>query len=161
MSVLDFDAMLASIGPRADWNLEEISPLTGSLPALETCSLRALGETIRSWDPDAVVSALSPWLPVRLLASIPHLHLGFSDVIQPRLGCVLMRPKQMELFLQFLDRVGPCRLLIHCSRGISRSPALAVVAAQWWNIAYTPRPDARPNPYVLALGGELSKQGDG
>jgi|GEM_PF-5303749 len=64
----------------------------------------------------------------------------------------MMSDGQMATFISFLDTIGPCRLLIYCSLGISRSPALALIAADLWGTEYQLTEKARPNPWVLALG---------
>jgi predicted protein tyrosine phosphatase len=138
----------------AAWNLDEF-PLRGGngrVGSIVTCGLAQVREVIQSFEPQAVVSALSPRRRVGLLPTVPHLLLGFSDVLQATPRRVLMSAGQMATFFSFLDRVGPCRLLIHCSLGVSRSPALALIAADHWGIEYQLPEQALPNPWVLALG---------
>ncbi|HXP04088.1 MAG TPA: hypothetical protein VN808_08195 [Stellaceae bacterium] len=68
--------------PGAAWNLDKfaLSCQDGRVGSIVTCGLTQVHDVMRSFEPEAVVSALSPRLRVGLLPTVPHLLLGFHDV---------------------------------------------------------------------------------
>ncbi|ACA18505.1 protein tyrosine phosphatase-like protein [Methylobacterium sp. 4-46] len=129
------------------------------MTAIATTSLDALAESIDAWKPDLVVSVRSPGRGTLLIPTVPVLPLAFHDIEAAFDGRMDgPSPRHLGVFLDVLG-LRPGRLLIHCTQGLSRSPALALVAA----VALTPEdacrrmsaahPKAAPNRRVLALGG--------
>jgi predicted protein tyrosine phosphatase len=122
-----------------------------------------------------VVSILDPQdgVPLGLVnIAVPVLTLRFDDVIVPELGAVMVTKAAVRRLLAF-DRNANHdeRLLIHCTAGISRSPAalIALLAARHPELCdelfvalRQIRPRAWPNSLLLAFaddalgrGGEL------
>lgn len=96
------------------------------------CSEFALEEGHSSWHPDAVVSVFSPApgrRPPEFLGN-SHFWLAFHDieveVARHRRGPTM---PHISAFLEFVRDARCGRLLIHCRAGLSRSPALAIIAA--------------------------------
>ncbi|KKN90501.1 hypothetical protein LCGC14_0228700 [marine sediment metagenome] len=70
-------------------------------------------------------------LDVLAKAAVPYHHMGFYDV--PRLlnGCVPPNLPDMTDMMAVLDYelpVAPERIMVHCHAGVSRSPAVALIA---------------------------------
>jgi predicted protein tyrosine phosphatase len=141
--------------------------------AVAFCSFATAPAAIAAWRPDALVSAFSPRRRIAAVDDRPHLRLAFHDVEQPRLGRSPPTAAQIGAFVDFVEQAKSARLLIHCRAGISRSPALAIIAA----IVRGERPETifgrlapfaallRPNRLLLALadrrlglGGTLAVQ---
>jgi len=141
--------------------------------AIAFCSFASAPAAIATWRPDALVSAFSPRRQVAAVEGLPHLRIAFHDVERPALGRSPPTAGQVGGFISFVEQAKGARLLIHCRAGISRAPALAIVAA----IIRGERPGAiferlapfaallRPNRLVLALadrrlglGGALAAQ---
>jgi predicted protein tyrosine phosphatase len=56
-----------------------------------------------------------------------HLHVGFDDIVRPQAGLVLPAPEHLNSIYEFARTLDPdSRLLVHCHRGLNRSPAVAV-----------------------------------
>jgi predicted protein tyrosine phosphatase len=147
-------------------------PCASKLPRIAVCSIDALGGAIAQWNPDVVISVFSPSprLRVSQFQDRRHLLLLFHDIDSAGfiesfrssrasrlvVGC---REQHIQSFFHFLKEK-PERLLIHCVAGLSRSPALAILAicAIHGDIikacAAVKRaiPFASPNRRVLALG---------
>jgi len=105
-------------------------PVSGAASgAVAFCSLAAAPSAIKTWRPDAVVSAFSPRWRVATLDDRPHLRLAFHDVERPRAARQPPRAEHIEAFVKFVEGKRHDRLLIHCRCGVSRAPALAIVAA--------------------------------
>lgn len=95
------------------------------------CSIEALSNAVASYDPDAIVSVWSPRWPMEDIEGRLHLHLIMDDIEEQTLntrGRVLPHHGHIETFAKLLTRK-PDRLLIQCTAGLSRSPALALVAS--------------------------------
>lgn len=115
----------------------------------------------KAWGPDAVVSVLSPTRRhVSHLAQVPHLVLAFHDVETAGMRrAVPFSSRHLSVFLDFLADHDPRRLLVHCVAGISRSPALVLVAAVARGVApqaavdalCTPDPGVQPNRLILGV----------
>ena len=129
---------------------------------IATCSIEALPAIVPDWGPDAIVSAFTPWHPVGGFLDRPHLLLPCRDTED---GSRPHAPGQVHLqaLLDLLDDVRPNRILMQCTAGLSRSPALALVAAAWSGrdpveaCAAMRRavPQASPNRLMLAWGDVL------
>lgn len=140
--------------------------------------------------PTALISIHSPTEPaLDLPLPIPRLDLSFDDtdpvnpadpfsryhqILRDRWDDDTGRPRQIpptldhaQQILTFADtlRDRPGLLLIHCSAGISRAPAAALLClAAWTNPGDEPacvrhlltlRPAASPNPALIAFGDHL------
>ena len=114
-------------------------------------SLIALPAAIAKWQPDAVVSLYSPRRPLALawmgpLLSLPMVDVETSPPVRPTSRPVaphLARPVRGHVLAlaAFMERHLPNpgvrrgkdgpepKLLIHCTAGLGRSPAMAIVAA--------------------------------
>ncbi len=130
------------------------------LSGLAFCSLEVAARALENWRPDCIVSAFSPRRPIAALEDRPHLRLAFHDVEGPIRGRSPVNAGQIAVFLRFVEAQRQGRLLVHCRAGISRAPALAIVAALSTGMSL-PRilerlsPLAamlRPNRLVLAFG---------
>ena len=87
----------------------------------------ALSVAIDAFCPDVVVSIFSRRYPAPSLCDVSQERLCFHDVEVPTLGAFGPQPAHMRHFLDVLASA-PERILIQCHRGLSRSPAFAVVA---------------------------------
>lgn len=124
--------------------------------------LDMLTEQIADWQPDCVVSTVSRTTTLPAV-DVPHLVLRFQDIEGAgvkRFGRRIIHRgphgRHVVRALEFIEQHSPARLLLHCVGGLSRSPALAIVAAaakgfEWHSLA-TVAPWAQPNRRVLALG---------
>jgi predicted protein tyrosine phosphatase len=138
------------------------------------CSIDSLASAIAHWQPDAVISAFSPSsrLQVDRFERRRHLVLLFHD-IESRIiyasnkgRMVGPSSRHIERVVEFL-RERPERLLIHCTAGLSRSPALAMVAiceiygdiAAACTSVKSALPEASPNRGVLRRADEVLKLG--
>ncbi|WP_264048934.1 ParB N-terminal domain-containing protein [Methylobacterium flocculans] len=84
------------------------------------------------------MSVHSPAWPVQPLPGVPHLRLSFNDAEWDgttsfdgslnRRGIEACTRFHVRRFLSFLHERAPQRILVHCHAGLSRSPALAIVA---------------------------------
>lgn len=95
------------------------------------CSIDALSHAIEVFDPTVVISVWSPGWPIRDIDGRPHLHLAMDDIEErsmSTLGKVVPDHRHISAFLEMLE-YNADRLLIHCKAGLSRSPALVIVAA--------------------------------
>ncbi|WP_156630108.1 hypothetical protein [Methylobacterium sp. Leaf112] len=129
---------------------------------IATCSIEALPSAVLDWGPQAIVSAFSPRHPVGGYFDRPHLLLPCRDTED---GAWADAPGRAHLaaLLDLLDDVRPHRILVQCTAGLSRSPALALVAAAWSGrdpaeaCAAMRRavPQASPNLLMLAWGDAL------
>lgn len=116
-----------------------------------------------------VVSLLNPGFETESLAQLKvdrHLVVRFHDEIDPRDGHVLPTSDDMVRILAFLDEIDfdspRTSVLIHCHSGISRSTAVAALAAANADPDRDPvaimrsilhmRPIAWPNSLILKLG---------
>jgi len=107
-------------------------------------------------------------------AQIPYHHMGFYDV--PRLldGCVPPSLPDMIEMMAVLDKelpTAPGRLLVHCHAGVSRSPAVALIALAHLSArmgktseeegrriaqqVFDAQPMSQPNKRILALAQQL------
>jgi len=105
-------------------------------------------------------------LDVLAKAQVPYHHMGFYDV--PRLlnGCV---PPSLPDMIELPD--APERLLVHCHAGVSRSPAVALIALAHLSArmgetseedgrriaqqVFDAQPMSQPNKRILALAQQL------
>jgi predicted protein tyrosine phosphatase len=56
-----------------------------------------------------------------------HLHVRFDDIVRPQPGLILPAPEHLNRIYEFASTLDPdSRLLVHCHRGLNRSPAVAV-----------------------------------
>lgn len=95
------------------------------------CSLDVLGQTVREYGPDFVVSIWSPRHPVDAIQGREWWDFVFDDVEERTLrtsGRTFPDYCHIEGLLDLLAK-SPQRLLLHCTAGLSRSPALAIVAS--------------------------------
>jgi predicted protein tyrosine phosphatase len=101
-----------------------------------------------------------------------HLHVRFDDIIRPQTGLILPGPEHLNQIYEFASTLDPdSRLLVHCHRGVNRSPAVAVGILLQTGVDYTEAlrrvaeqcPGMEPNRLVMlyidrhfGLGGKLS-----
>ena len=56
-----------------------------------------------------------------------HLHVRFDDIVRRQPGLILPAPEHLNQIYEFATTLDPdSRLLVHCHRGLNRSPAVAV-----------------------------------
>lgn len=130
---------------------------------IATCCIEALPGAVASWGPDAIVSAFSPRHPVGGYLDRPHLLLPCHDIEEPDRCRIAPGPDHVGALLDLVADVRPQRLLVQCTAGLSRSPALALVAAVAAGrgpadaCAAMRRavPQASPNRLILAWGDHL------
>jgi predicted protein tyrosine phosphatase len=102
-----------------------------------------------------------------------HLHVRFDDIVRPQAGLILPAPEHLNQVYEFantLDR--DSRLLVHCQRGLNRSPVVAIGVLLQTGMEYTEAfrrvaeqcPHMEPNRLVMlyidrhfGLGGKLSR----
>lgn len=158
----------------------------GPVPEIRTCGLNDLDREILKHTPDLILSICStPYDRSRadkmldICTDAPILRLDFEDVdfIPSQGSCVAPSvPMFKELFAKIDDLFPdspPNMILAHCSMGISRSTATALVAAahvakgfyagfkaEAWahdqvEQLYDLNPEAEPNRRVLRIGARL------
>jgi predicted protein tyrosine phosphatase len=142
---------------------------------IAVCSIDALPRSIEQWEPDAVISVLSPSprLQVNRLHGRRHLVLLFHDIESATIHTKTSRSarrlvgcseRHIQRFIEFIE-IRPSRLLIHCVAGLSRSPSLAMLAickiqgdvAEACIAVNRAIPNASPNRRVLHLGDDALK----
>lgn len=91
-----------------------------------TSSIDALHGAVMAWQPDAIVSVTSPGLTPPAIPGLPRLDLSFPDTEAGGVpGCTA---EHVRAFVHFHAAHRGRSLLIHCTAGLSRSPALAILA---------------------------------
>jgi len=107
-------------------------------------------------------------------AKVPYHHMGFYDVPRVIAGCI---PPSLPAMIEMIDVLdhelpaAPGRLLVHCHAGVSRSPAVALIAlahlsarsghtsdADGRRIArqvFDAQPMSQPNKRILDLSRQL------
>jgi predicted protein tyrosine phosphatase len=91
-----------------------------------TSSIDALPGAVATWRPDALVSVTTPGLTPLTIPGLPRLDLAFPDTEAGGVpGCTT---DDVLAFVRFHAAHRGRRLLIHCTAGLSRSPALAILA---------------------------------
>jgi predicted protein tyrosine phosphatase len=139
---------------------------------IAVCSIDVLSDAITRWKPDAVISVFSPSprLRVESFTGRRHLVLLFHDIemriVHASSKGRMVGPsrRHVERVIEFLHE-RPDRLLIHCVAGLSRSPALAIVAGcelhgdpvRACTSVRSALPDAWPNRGVLQCADEVLK----
>lgn len=128
---------------------------------LAICSAEAVEAALKAFDPDAVILIHSPERHSLQVAGVSSLDLAFHDIetFHPRYRGI--SHFQLEDFLAFASGEAQ-RLLVTCQRGLSRSPALAILAliargarpAAACAAVHAAVPCASPNRQVLRLGAE-------
>ena len=138
------------------------------------CPLSRVTEMVALHQPQRVISLLNPDVPfpeLGVLYTDRHLRLAFHDIHEAFGELRMPAPEHVHAVLAFLedwDRTSP--LLIHCHAGISRSTAVAFIAACYANpeiaeheIAVQLRrtaPLARPNEVLVRLADDaLARNG--
>ncbi|MFX4300231.1 hypothetical protein [Pseudosulfitobacter pseudonitzschiae] len=147
---------------------------------VEISSLPGLAKAIKRCHPGYIISVTDPNSPESLqaksiLATAPCLYarLNFHDIDVPAPGYRMPSKDIIASVLVMIDRINPGErpLLIQCNAGISRSPAVALLAqchVAMQDDSFTPG-DARhlvraldgafgpisPNPAVMQIGEEL------
>lgn len=137
------------------------------------CPLARLVETVSTHKARRVISLLgTPDLLIRPpgIAEGDHLYLEIHDIAEACDGHVLCGADHIETALAFIrgwDRAAP--LVVHCWAGISRSTAMAYLAACALHpdhdehaVAQALRaasPTAYPNRRIVALGDEMLGRG--
>lgn len=127
---------------------------------LAIASADALRLAFETWKPDAVVTVHKPTTRVLPLTGVRHLRLAFHDVeraVKP--GIHRAQAMHVAALLNLIDDK-PERLLIQCTAGLSRSPALAIIAAVRLGASVVDAcqamraavPHASPNRWVLRVG---------
>jgi predicted protein tyrosine phosphatase len=91
-----------------------------------TSSLDALPGAVAAWRPDAIVSIHTPGRPAALPPGVPALRLPFADIEAAGPGGC--ESPHLSAFVTFHAAHRGQRLLIHCTAGLSRSPAYAILA---------------------------------
>jgi predicted protein tyrosine phosphatase len=102
-----------------------------------------------------------------------HLHVRFDDIVRPQPGLTLPAPEHLNRIYEFASTLEPdSRLLVHCHRGLNRSPAVAVGVLIQTGAEYTEAfrrvaeqcPHMEPNRLVMlyigqhfGLSGKLSR----
>ena len=102
-----------------------------------------------------------------------HLHVRFDDIIRPQAGLILPAPEHLNRVYECASTLdSDSRLLVHCRRGLNRSPAVAVGVLIQTGAEYTEAlrmvaeqcPRMEPNRLVMiyidrhfGLGGKLSR----
>jgi predicted protein tyrosine phosphatase len=102
-----------------------------------------------------------------------HLHVMFHDIVRPQAGLILPASEHLNRIYEFASTLGQdSRLLVHCQRGLNRSPAVSMGVLIQTGADYTEAfrtvaeqcPHMEPNRLVMAyidrhfgLGGNLSR----
>jgi predicted protein tyrosine phosphatase len=128
-------------------------------------SIQGCRDALGPFDPDMLVSIFSPRHPVRILKSEldKHLALCCHDIEEPYPRLQMPRRGSVEYILDKVKARAPERILIHCTAGLSRSPALAVAVLASQGVepgeacraVHEAVPEASPNRAILALAGEI------
>ena len=137
------------------------------------CPLSRLAETVSTHGAQRVISLLGePKLLIRPpgVREADHLYLEVHDIAEPCDGQILCGAEHIDTVLAFVrawDQAAP--LVVHCWAGISRSTAVAFLAAcalqpgrDEDDIAQALRaasPTAYPNRRIVALGDEVLGRG--
>jgi len=142
--------------------------MTSTTPpfAFTVCGRNAVRATARRFGATHVVSLHDPdqvaYRPSRV-DGVNHLRLAVCDDTDPSLAHAPTR-WTAQAVLHFGQRLGPdARVLVHCEAGVSRSTAAAVLllaqatgdAALAVALVVAARPQARPNPLLVAHGADL------
>ena len=125
---------------------------------LALCSLDSLCKAVAAFRPDVVVSIFSRRYPAPSLPHVSQERLCFHDIEQPTLGAFGPQPAHVRHFLDVLAARPEC-MLIQCHRGLSRSPAFAVVALVHSGLSPSDAcqrvrqavPHASPNRWLIRL----------
>jgi predicted protein tyrosine phosphatase len=134
------------------------------------CSIDALADAVQSFDPDTV---LSIWSPRYRVADIPgrvQQDLIMDDVEERSLrtfGRSHPCHEHIERVIQVAG-AGARRLLIHCTAGLSRSPAIAIVVAVQTGHSASAAcdevvrliPHAQPNRLLLQMADDVMGSND-
>ena len=125
-------------------------------------SIDAVTTALSTWEPTVVVTAHRPTMRVPPFTGVQHLRLAFHDVERgaKRPGVQRARPEHVAAMLKLLDDARPERVLLQCTAGLSRSPALALIAmvhagstvADACAALHRVIPHASPNRWVLRIG---------
>src|SRR5262245_42313938 len=106
--------------------------------AIFVCPLSQLKKLLKQHKPANVISILEPDSHFPELGPAydgRHLWLDFHDTLRPASDLVMPTVIHMDRLLRFLNRCHPEKsLLIHCRGGISRSTAVAFIAACYYNL---------------------------
>lgn len=136
--------------------------------SLAICSIDALHIALDSFQVSAAVSAVGKRDTVTLREGLPHLEMTFSDIeAAVRYGRKFtdrgVTHHQMEVFFDFVRQHQSANLLIHCVKGLSRSPALAIAALvsleippeDAYHFVMQKVPAASPNRWVVAVADDV------
>ena len=142
-------------------------------PTIHVCSRGDVAKMVNATGARFLVSLSGPGDPAPSLDQIEsHLALVFSDVAPDGAGGVAPRLSDVAALLSFSegwDRGSP--LVIHCWRGVSRSPAAAFIVAcalypgmeeaRFARALRRASPSARPNEYLVSLADDFLQRGGG
>lgn len=124
------------------------------------CSAYEMAGVVDSYSPDLIISALSPNVTRSGEPNPNHIRLAFYDIEQAKRGDLYgARRGDVDAVINGIGRK-PRRLLVTCLVGLSRSPALAIIAAVAAGYSIDTAcsavkaaiPCASPNRWILALG---------
>lgn len=125
------------------------------------CSIDALRQGLDQLQPTHVLSVWTPKKPTFRLEGFAQRHFCFHDVElwSPQNARLRFVTDDLVREIVEIEEQAPERLLIHCTAGLSRSPAFAIVAAitAGHDVAATCAevrrlvPHAQPNRRILAL----------
>lgn len=125
------------------------------------CSIDALRQGLDQFQPTHVLSIWTPRKPAYRLDGFAQRHFCFHDVELWSRETARLRFVTDELVREIveIEEQAPERFLIHCTAGLSRSPAFAIVAAIAAGRDVTATceevrrlvPHAQPNRRILAL----------
>lgn len=121
-------------------------------------------EHLRTTWATRTVSVVGSASPLYYASLAPNHHVSiFDDIEKPGHG-VLVSREDIVSILQFTkDLSGDDQLLVHCTAGIGRSPAVAaaILAQHGFELSYilpfilTIRPEASPNRRVIELADQI------
>ena len=118
----------------------------------------AVSVAVDAFLPDVVVSIFSCRYPAPSVPDVSQERFCFHDIEVPTLGAFGPQPAHVRHFLDVLASA-PERILIQCHRGLSRSPAFAIVAMVHAGASPSEAcervrqaiPHASPNRWVIRL----------
>ena len=150
------------------------------MTALRICPLQALAHDISAFRPNYVISISDDdetrrtAAHILAMAGVAHYDLQFHDIDRVLPGFTGASVPMMRNLLAALDRdlpEAPVRLLVHCHAGLSRSPAVAMIALAHFrarqgafddraalevvSTVYEACPQAIPNKRVMRIGQKL------
>jgi predicted protein tyrosine phosphatase len=122
----------------------------------------ALPAAIECFSPDAVISIETPGHSIEEIKGCEHLILAMHDTEDAFVHRAIAPDTDHIDAIETFLRLKPARLLTHCVAGLSRSPAVAIIAAvrsgrssmDAARAIFNAVPHAQPNRLLLSLADE-------